>query len=233
MIEYLMSMPVTAPMLAATPSLGAVYIICLIVGGGLLIVSTVFGGDADADISTDVGADIDVDVDADVDMDIAGDVTADAGAAHAHHAPSVLSLTNWFSVSFLIYFAAMFGLVGTTLTYLSDTSSGAVLIWAVAGGLVVGQGVHQLLRYLRRSSGDSQITRQDFVNQTGRVTVAIAPGRTGEVAVRIRGGERFVAAVARRSDESFKSGDPIGVVGFSGGKAEVVSRQEFEFVNQS
>jgi membrane protein implicated in regulation of membrane protease activity len=217
-------------MLAAMPSLSAVYIVCLIVGGGLLIVSTLFGGDADADIGADVGADIDVDVDADVDMDVSGDATTDAGAAHA---PSVLSLTNWFSVSFLIYFAAMFGLVGTTLTYLSDASSGAVLIWAVAGGLIVGQGVHQLLRYLRRSSGDSQITRQDFVNQTGRVTVAIAPGRTGEVAVHIRGGERFVAAVARRSDESFNAGDPIGVVGFSGGKAEVVSRKEFEFVNEA
>ena len=235
MIEYLMSVSMTAPLLAAMPSLVAVYIVCLIVGGGLLVLSTFFGGDADADVSADVGADVDVDVDADVDVDLdtAGDTTVDAGAVDAHHAPSVLSLTTWFSVQFLIYFTAMFGLVGATLSYLSGASSVVVLAWAVLGGLVVGQGVHQLLRYLRRSSGDSKITRKDFVNRLGRVTVAIAPQQRGEVAVRTRGGERFVAARARRADESFKIGDTVGIVGFSGGRAEVVSREEFEFVSES
>ncbi len=48
-------------------SLATPYWICLIVGGGLLIISSIAGGDAD----------VDVDLDIDVDMDL------DAGHAHA------------------------------------------------------------------------------------------------------------------------------------------------------
>jgi len=226
-----------APLLAALPALEPVYIICLIVGGGLLVISTVFGGQTNGgvDVATDTGVDFggDVNVDAAPDVDVSPDAPIDTGPAHAHGHGGGLGLSSWFSISFLIYFAAMFGLVGTVLSYMSKASSGAVLAWALVGGIVVGQLVHQALRFLRRSSGNSQVRKDDFLNQLARVTVALGPNQCGEVAVRAAGRERFVAAVTRRTDDKFAVGDTVAIVGFSGGKAEVVSKDEFEFMSGS
>lgn len=193
----------------------SLYIICLVVGGGLLLISTVFGGDADAGVD----ADLDIDVDADADFDI--DTHAGGGA---------MSLSSWFSVQFVVYFAAVFGFVGTVLTYLSEVSAGAGLGIAIASGLVVGQAVHQLVRYLKRNSSDSSTQIEDYINQPARVTVAIQPPRRGEVAVRIGDGERFVPARTRRPDDSFRIGEAVVVVAIAGGVAEVVSQTEYEFV---
>jgi hypothetical protein len=70
------------------------------------------------------------------------------------------------------------------------------------------------------------------VNTHARVTVAIVPGQRGEVALQVRGRERFVPAVARRADDRFDVGDRVGIVAFANGTAEVVSRQEYEFINE-
>ncbi len=224
---------------AALASMGPFYIISLVIGGGLVVISTVFSGDADVDADFDVDVDVDVDVDLDVDVDasvdgdVAADVSGDADVPGGDHSAGALSLSTWFSVRFVVYFLAMFGLIGTVLTRLTGSSPAAVLAAAVLGGLIVGQGVHQLVRYLRRSSGNSEVATKDFVNQLARVTIAIAPAKCGEVAVKARGRERFVAAVGRRSDDAFKAGDTVAVVAFNAGKAEVVSREEFEFINES
>ena len=239
------------PILAANPdvlaafALSSVYVVCLIVGGGLIVVSTVFGGDADADVDVEIGgaavADVGVDVDAgmgvdvDVDADIGAVVDVGGDAVHgAHvHAPSALSLASWFSIHFVVYFLAVFGLVGTTMTRLSSAGSTLTLLWSLIGGLGVGQGVHQLLRYLRRTSGNSASNVGDYLNQPARVTIKIAPPQKGEVSVSVRGRTRFVPAVARRDDDLFESGDPVVVVAYRNGTAEVVSRKEYEFVTDS
>lgn len=237
-------------LLAATSALAAVYIVCLIVGGGLLAVSTIFGHHSDTDVDTsldaDVGVDFHADVDADLapdmdvgaDVDIAGDVGpdldvhADADAIHADHAAAGISLATWFSIRFLVYFVATFGVVGTVLTYMTSVGTGAVLLVAIASGLVVGQGVHQTLRYLQRTSGDSTATVRDYLNRTARVTIAIAQGQRGEVALQVRGRERFVAATAERRDDHFDIGDRVAVVAFANGTARVISQDEYDFIHE-
>ena len=93
-----------AGLLAATSMLQMVYIICLIVGGGLLMISTFLGGDSD------VAADADVEMDFDADVDV--EVEADAHVEGADVAATgSLSLANWFSMRFVVYFMAAFGLV--------------------------------------------------------------------------------------------------------------------------
>lgn len=228
MIVLMTTFDAMAPLLAALPSLEPLYVVCLIVGGGLLVISTVFAGG-----NADVGVEGDVSVDVDADVDISPEAPGDAAVGPGHEITSGLSLASWFSIHFLVYFFAMFGLIGTVLSYLSDLGSTAALALALIGGIVAGQGAHQLLRYLRRSSGNSEASRRDFTNKLARVTVAIAPARKGEVAVQARGRERFVIAVGRRSDERFNVGDTVGIVAFNGGKAEVVSREEFEFITDS
>ncbi len=222
-------------------TLTTVYIVCLIVGGGLLVVSTVFGHDAegDVDVSADAHLDLDTDLDADIDVDadVAGDVDVGAdvdvdGHVDVDHAVEGFTLATWFSIRFLVYFMATFGLIGTVLSYTTSLSMWAVLGAAVGSGLVVGQTVHQTLRYLRRTSGDSAPVTGDFLNQGARVTLAVSPEQCGEVAIQIRGRERFVRAVPQRPDDHFNVGDRVVVVTYANGTAEVISKQEYDFLHE-
>ena len=201
MIDFVVRM-----LAASLPALLSIYWICLIVGGGLLIISSVAGGDADAGLDADV------------------DVHVDAGHAHAS------ALTTWFSLQFVVFFMAVFGVIGVAMSYLTQQQSAVVLIGALVGGLIVGQTVHQVLQKLRRTSGDSTPKAEHYVNKLGRVTIAVAGGKTGEVALRVGRAERFLPAVAKHSDQDFETGQPVGVVDYRDGVVEVVSREEYEFL---
>ena len=219
--------------LAAMPSLSGLYLIALIVGGGLLVVSTFLGGHSDADMDADFDADLDVDVHLDADVDADADLDTDIHADHLDADAGALSLASWFSIRFCVYFLAMFGLIGTTLTRMSSLSAPIILALATAGGFAVGQIVHQLFRYLKRSSvtGGSRI--EDYVNKSARVTIAIHPPAKGEVVIQVGQSERFVPAVTKRPDEQFDVGQSVAVVSFSSGTAVVVSAKEFEFLNNT
>jgi len=227
---------------AAGAAFETAYWACFIVGGGLLLISTVLGGDSDSDVGLDTSVDADISFDAhgDIGFDVdAGGVDIDTDVdiggvgdhAEAMHADAS-SLATWFSMRFLIFFAASFGAIGVAMTYLSDASQNVVLIVSIVTGVVVGQSVHQIFRKLRKSSGNSLVTAKDFVNQLARVTVAIKSKRKGEVAIRVAGGQRYVPAVAKHEDGHFKSGEIVAVVEYSAGLAEVVSREEHEFLNE-
>lgn len=222
-----------ATLLAVAGALAGAYVICLIVGGGLLLVSTVFGGHSDADVDGGLDADFDADMDADFDVDADVGVDADVDAVHGHAVDGVFALSSWLSVRFLVYFAAMFGLVGTALTHLSEKPANCILAYALVAGLVVGQVAHQVMRYLKRTSVDSSLHTQDYVNTLARVTVAIHPPKRGEVAIQIGDGERFVGAAAKHEHDAFEPGQIVGVVDLHGGTAVVVSRKEFEFLSDS
>jgi hypothetical protein len=105
-----------------------------------------------------------------------------------------------------------------------------VLILALVGGVLMGQIAHQTFRYLMRNSTDGAPQLTDYLNKPARVTIAIHPPRRGEVALQIGNSERFLAAVAKREDDSFKIGQEVAVVGFRAGTAIVVTRAEHEFV---
>ena len=84
--------------------LTTVYWACLVVGGGLMVLS-MLGGESDADVSVDT--DIDVDFDADVDLDADLDLDADGvDLSHAHAEAAALS--TWFSMRFVVFFVASF-----------------------------------------------------------------------------------------------------------------------------
>ena len=74
--------PIILNLAIAFPALITLYWICLIVGGGLLVISTFLGGhhDASGDFDMDVGGDIDLGGDIDVggDVDLGGDLSVDA-----------------------------------------------------------------------------------------------------------------------------------------------------------
>ncbi len=239
--------PILLDMAISFPTLITLYWICLIVGGGLLVISTFLGGDhhAGGDMDMDVGGDIDLggdvdvggdlSVDAHVDADVGmdPDVSTDGGGELNIEQAHAMSLASWFSIRFLTYFMAAFGVVGVVLTHMSEFGSGATAAWAVLAGLVVGQCVHQIMRGLSRNSGNSALGPKDYINKLARVTVTITYPRKGEVAVPVIRGERFVPAIAKRANTKFKVGDQVAVVAYRGGIAEVVSREEYEFLTSN
>ena len=100
-------------------------------------------------------------------------------------------------------------------------------------GLLIGQGVHQIMRKLRQTSGDSTPTPADYINKLGRVTIAVTKTSKGEIALRVGRSDRYIPALSKHEQDAFSSDQQVGVVGYSDGVAEVVSRKEFEFLNES
>ncbi len=224
---------VLSAVLAEVSGLQGAYIVCLVAGGGLLLVSTLFGGDADADMDLDAGLDADFDADVDLDAELDAGADATVGGAHAHEPSGALAVSSWISLRFLIYFTAMFGLTGTALSWMSSLNASSVLTWAIVSGLAIGQTVHQIFRYLQRNSLDSSTRAADYINRTARVTIAVTPPARGEIAIQIGDRERFVPATAKRTDDCFNVGDRVGVLAFRGRTAVIVSASEFDFVNAS
>ncbi len=209
-------------------ALATVYIIALIVGGGLLLLSLFMTGHGSTDVHADLSGDLGMSGHAPAgDLHQGGDMGHHTGGGHG------LPLASWFSLQFAVYFLAMFGLIGTTLTFAGKVGPVAVLTSALVGGFIVGQLVHQTLRALKRSGVGSDLTAEDFLKRPARVSIAIDPPRRGEIAVTSRSGERFLPAVSRRGDDRFKVGDRVVVVGLSHGVAEVLSKEEYDFVSES
>jgi len=229
--------------LAALPELTGVYLFCLIVGGGLLVISTTLGGHHDVEV--DAGGSLDgglgggldggLEIDAgDVDGLAGADVGAGGVSGHeVAHDGGALGLSNWLSVRFVVYFLAAFGLVGTVLTYFTELRPVWILGLALIAGVCMGQFVHQVIRTLQRNSVSSESRVEDIVNQPGRVTVAVRPPARGEVGVRVGDREIFLPAIAQRGDDVFEAGAQVMITSYSSGLAEVVSRKEYEFTHNA
>lgn len=224
-----------------TTVMGA-YWICLIVGGGLvaltLLSASESAGDVDVNVDGDLGGGFETDVDADFDADFDGDFDADSvhgghidtsDALEAAHAGShLLTLSAWISVRFFVYFAAVFGAVGIVFTYLSDVAFNTTLSIALVAGAAFGQGVHHLMRAIKRSSGNTMTRPRDYLYRPGRVIVGIVTPNKGEVAVEVRATERFLPAVAVGGTANLAVGAEVMVVGYRGGIVQVVAREEYE-----
>ena len=154
-----------------------IFLICLIVGGGLLGLS-LFAGDTDFDTDFD----LDVDLDADVDGMHGGDP----------HGFRILSLRT------LSYFLFGAGAAGTAMVYLSD--AGVVVASAVAAGvgLALAVVVDAVFRFLRRTESGETVAESSYVGLSARVTVPFRPGQAGKILV--TRGSRTHEFVARPFD---------------------------------
>ena len=210
----------------AASVLTIVYWTCMVVGGGLLVFSAMGGdgSDADVDVDVDVGGGFDMHADFDAH---AGDFDAHVDAADAVHGGAAW-LATWFSLRFVVFFVAVFGTLGVVLTHLTSVGPSMTLLLSGVGGAAVGQGVHQLFRVIRKTSGDSTPQISDYVNRLGRVTIQIVDPDKGEVALQVRGTQRYVPAIVAGADGRFSVGDEVVVVAYRAGVAQVISKAEFE-----
>lgn len=205
--------------------MSTVYLVCLIVGGFFVLLSLLGGGDSDADVDVDAGAEVDFDADADFDVDADADldVDADSDLDLSHDAAAGVGLVDLLSLRFVFLFAAFFGLSGTLLD-LIGTAAGPTLIMSILTGLVVGLGGNYLIKTVGYRSVSSEITGDDLIGHTGRVTVPFASGERGKVRLVSKGKE--VVLIARSLDDTrrieFEPGEEVVVVRLDGSVAEVV-----------
>ncbi|MBT8494533.1 MAG: DUF1449 family protein, partial [Deltaproteobacteria bacterium] len=154
-----------------------VYLILLLIGGTLIGVSLIFGGDADVDADADFDADADADIDADGEADGGHGIAIDAAA-----------WLPFASVRFWLFFMTFFGLTGTLLTTVAGvTSSLAVAVMATVTGYFCGIGASATVKWLMRNEADSAIRASDLIGARARVLLAVREGGVGKVRLSLKG----------------------------------------------
>ena len=166
----------------------AAYLITLIVGGVLVAISLVAGGDGDGD--ADGGGH------GDADGDAHGDAHADQGGA----LDAALGWLPLGSLRFWTFFAAFFGLTGTALSLLPGSGSIVTAVAAVAIGYGAGVALTRIVRRMQQTSSDSSLAAADLIGATAHVLLPVAPGRAGKVRLYLK--DRAVDVLAETQEEA-------------------------------
>lgn len=187
-----------------------VYLFCLVLAGGLAILSA-FGDLADTDAAAsdlDAGLDGDLDVGADADA-------VDSGFDWAR----VLSMRG------LLYAVFGFGLAGTLQVWLLDEPAGGVatVVTSATTGLVLGWTVDRLVDLVQGVSTPDREGDAGFEGLAARVLVPIRPGEPGRIRVLRDGRTVDLRALPHGRPDSDPSGwEKVVVVEVRDGHALVV-----------
>ncbi len=183
----------------------SVYLLCTIIGLGLLIFSTVGGGDdgADAPDAGNVGD---------------GDT---GGASHL--------LLGLFSTRNLTFLLAAFGVTGLLLTAFGVASI-VVLGVAVTLGVVSMGLAHTVFTWLRRTDSSVDILGdEDFHGALARVVLPISAESPGQIACLIAGREMYLTAtLAGEVDAPLAVGQEVIILSTSHGVASVMPATQLE-----
>jgi hypothetical protein len=167
----------------------AVYLFCLVLGGGFLLVS-LLGGGGDADVDLDASVDLGG-LDAGGGLESGADVHGfdiGAGDAHAGAVHHDAAASRIFSLRTLVYAMFGFGATGATLTALS-VGTLVAFVFALVGGTGAGILVASLFRWLATTASGDAPRDAGLVGLTGTVTLPLSPSVPGNVVVE-RGGRR-------------------------------------------
>lgn len=143
----------------------ALYITSLVIGGGLLLLSLLFGGEAGEVEGLEEGG--------------------LEGAAEEGSLGSALPLASLF---FWTFFLAFFGLTGVLLSTVAR-EAGALLTAVLSGGVGLSAGLiaSYVLRGLGRAEVDSIVRPTDVVGRLGRVVVPVGRNQPGKIRVELKG----------------------------------------------
>ncbi len=177
----------------------AAYLIALIVGGVLVAISLVAGGDSDAGGHGG---------------DLHGGGDGDAhGGAHVEHGGALDAALGWLplgSLRFWTFFAAFFGLTGTALSLLPGSGSIVTAVAAVAIGYGAGVALTRIVRRLQHSSSDSSLAAADLIGATAHVLLPVAPGRAGKVRLHLK--DRAIDVLAETQEDELAAGEKALVI---------------------
>ncbi|WP_257458267.1 hypothetical protein [Archangium lipolyticum] len=141
----------------------ALYVTSFIIGGGLLLLSLLFGGEA-------------------------GGVDGLEGAEGATEGGALGRALPLASLFFWTFFLAFFGLTGVLLSTLAR-EAGTLLTAGLSAGVGLGAGLiaSRVLRGLGRAEVGSVVRPEDVVGRLGRVVVPVGRNQPGKVRVELRG----------------------------------------------
>jgi membrane protein implicated in regulation of membrane protease activity len=192
--------------------LAALYLFCLIVGGGLLLVS-LLGPDADA--HPDTSLDLDADVDVSTDMD--------GHPLEFGHGASWGLAKEFFSIRGLFYFLAGFGATGLLLETVTAASTVVAVIVALLTGLLAAVAAGAVYGLARRSeSGLVPEGHEHLVGLPAQVVLPVVAGRRGKVRFLHSGREiELLARLYGADDPDCSRGTTVVIVDIEGDTALV------------
>jgi membrane protein implicated in regulation of membrane protease activity len=189
----------------------AAYLITLIVGGVLVVVSLVGGDHHDA----------------------GGHATDGDGHGASHdgavdHGSALDALLSWLPLSsfrFWTFFAAFFGLTGTALSLLASAGPVATAIAATATGYGAGVALTRAIRAVQAGSSDSSLAPDDLVGATAKVLVPVAAGRTGKIRLHLK--DRTIDLLAETQETvELAAGESALVIAVPGDGRAVIARMD-------
>ena len=207
-----------------------VYIICAVLGGGLMLLSAFGGLTGDTDFSTDVDASLDVDHEIDFDHDLS---TTELASELPH---LDVDLTSGFtahdfwlaflSMRFFTYFAGTFGILGLALTFMTGMTEPFIGLIGAGVSFGVGYGGSLLFRYLKAEGVTSGVTKGDYIGVLGKTTVAISGSQPGKVRIRIKDDTLDMMALSEKGTDIAR-GEEIVVVGLDGNHVRVAPKGDY------
>lgn len=193
----------------------AVYLVCAIVAGGLIVLSALGGlghhglGDGGIDHGGDVHS-------------------GDVHSGEVHGGPLAEFSEFWLpfrSLRFWIYLAGTFGIVGTLLTLAKVSVEPMTGLLSGASGLVMGLIASALVRVLMKAERPAHLDQDDFLGAIGKVSVAPKDGMPGKVRTDVRG-EVIDLLALPEGDAEILAGDEVVVVGIDGDRARVARKSD-------
>lgn len=197
-----------------------VYLFCLVLAGGLAILSA-FGDLADTDA---VASDLDAGAGLDGDLEIGADADAEAVDSGFDWA-KVLSMRG------LLYSVFGFGLAGALQVWLLDEPAGgmATIITSAATGLVLGWSVDRLVDLVQGVSTPDREGDVGFEGLAARVLVPIRPKEPGRIRVLRDGRTVDLRALPHgRPDSDPSAWEHVVVVEVRNGHALVVPADDVD-----
>ncbi len=194
--------------------MAALYLFCLIIGGGLLLFSL-------------LGSDTDGHADTSLDTDAGGAMDAHHGVDHGHdlhHLGAEWGIAKEFlSVRAFFYFLAGFGATGFLLETFTDASTVMAAGWAVVTGLLAALIAATIYWGVRSSeSGIVPGTNDHLVGLPAQVILPVLESRRGKV--RVISGGREIELLARlygAEDSACPRGATVVIVDIEGDTALV------------
>ena len=210
------------------------YLVALMVGGFFVGMSALSGGGDHFDHDTDFDHDFDHDFDADADLDADADIDADGdmdgdGDGDADHSGIDVGDISWYmpflSFKFWTFGSLTFGLTGTALSLLNKGEPITAIV-SSALGLTSGYSVSLLIKKLRMSAAQNQITMRDYSGQIAKVIVPFKYGEKGKIEIIMNSGHTVMLAKTEDEKADFKIDDKCIVMDVKDGYAYVISEDQ-------
>jgi hypothetical protein len=204
-----------------------IYLLCLLLGGILIVSSILLGGhDQDADTHGEIGdaeahaelGDAGADADAEAHVDAEAHDVGASGAAGGSWADGVLLLLSF---RFWTFTLAAFGLCGLLLHVLGVSPILGIPV-STAVGLACGYGVAAMFRYLKRTTTGTALSARSLAGASGSVLLPVGPGKIGKVRL-LTGGQDLDLPATTLDPELLAIRSEVLVLAVHDGVAEVTA----------